>query len=563
MKKVIKQKRLLWVIAGVVISLLLACCFACDNLPEKPDDGTSPEEELSAICPDLHVKVDDSTFDFLSYAPEGVTIEYENVYLNVAGAQKIYYVRDGVRIEKTIYIYGAPLMKKDNADVSESYELSYFDANSLDFLDATDVGIVATDYFGTQLNVTANSTNAYAGEYGTYVYTYTATDRVGNVITKTVSYVITGETAPTVTPAQFDVIDDTATVNVSLTQDEQNSLLIYLDGEYVPASNYTVSNSGIVFDGAYLSQLFDDTANLRIATARWYVDTTVTMVDNADPVFDDLTIKDYIYESGETITLPVPQKTYDKQSFTFGYEVLGSATITATIGENNTVILTNSLGGAIPAGEYTLKVNGLRGSEVKVTKQAPFTVLSTDDWNRTIAPTNTDQFLGDFEAGHNIWAQVVFDSEMNAYKVQRTEGNEEQDIIDGYSGIRVKNNTEVLNKITDNIGNYEYFVMDIYLTAQIGVDFNAIVWNVATKETSTSTTQFYLEEMKVYNESEEVLSGTIERFPKEQWLTVYIGVAGEEHSNRIINDNSGGCNIMYMQYTGEQTFSPYYVRNIA
>lgn len=201
-----------------------------DSSVEKPDDN--PTETVIANVPEkfeLKLSAIDDTTKAADYYLNGVTaskgeesvavaVDLSKVDFTKAGEYEITYSVADTTVTETsvVRIYDMPVITAESETTADWFIATEESALTEKILN----GASAVDSFGTPLTVSvvgefAKNSHGFYGE-GTYNVTLTATDAVGNVATKDVTFTLTNGTAPAID----DVTIDLSNIAVAITDYE-------------------------------------------------------------------------------------------------------------------------------------------------------------------------------------------------------------------------------------------------------------------------------------------------------------------------------------------------------
>ncbi|MBQ4269741.1 MAG: hypothetical protein IJB97_08865, partial [Clostridia bacterium] len=454
---------------------------------------------------DLHVKKGAQISVSL---PDGVTLDTGKVNANEGGMYAITYKFNGESVEKTAYVYDAPAFYQGDGEVSATRSLTYAEANKADFLSADSLGIVARDSFGKKLKISATPDQLYLGKYGDYTVTYTAKDAAGNEITTSVKYTVTGAQAPAITGSTVDVMDESFSVSIDF--GEAKLTEIAFDDIALKTEYYTATETGVTFDASLVEKLglrAKTEYPITLKTDAWCAETTVNFVDEKPNELGDFTCFNYIYLPGETIEMPVPVKT-NRQGYEIFYALNGSE---VDIDERNAKV---TLDGS-KIGKYTLTATAKQDGKADVVRETTFTVCSQEEYDRIIAPCNT-QFENEFGTRSANWGTFLYDPEMRAYK-REVLWNE----ADGHSSVTLNSGSKALYSMMNGYAKYPYVALDLCFDGVIGTDFYSFAFYF-NGGMGKAPVQMHFSSVKIYDaEGYGVLHDDMQG---GEWYTVYVPV---------------------------------------
>lgn len=504
-----------------VAAVLLASVF-CGILCACGDGKT---DVVSAEFSDVHIKLNDTGFDFSAGLTGDVEVDASAVNVNAVGSYEIVYTRQGVEVKKTAYVYGTPTISKGGQEVAERYEITYAQAKAVDFMDAESMDIVAKDSFGGSLKVAAKSNEYFVGRYGEYVVTYTAIDKAGNTVGKTVGYSVTGAVAPTITFDTPDVADDTVIFNIGLTENERDALVIYFGDLCLEEKFYTVSSSGIAVQIEALRQYLENGVRkftVKFDNAEWYAEKEISFTDEQPLALASLPFDNWVYQSIRSFEVPAPQK-QKPQAIDFEYNVKGVSDCEIKLIEDRKVLIVNKVGeGKLDYGAYEITVTAKRGDEEPVVKSAIVGVYDENAYAHVLAPMTNEQHFNLFmETDKDLPDEHIsldFDSEKGAYRVENFTNS-------GYNSIKIVQGSEIADKIEAAINEGDkYLAFDIYSES---IDFaTSNLWLYFNNRAGTATSRQEL----VNNITTSVFvckTGTSERIVNRadiecgEWYSVY------------------------------------------
>lgn len=553
MKRVILKKTTKLLLLCFTLTLA-AFSFALVGCGQSGDsEGTFP-----ATVGDLYIKQGDSTFDFEKGLPDGVTIDCSKVNVDTIGTYEIVYKKDGKTTKKTAFVFGMPVFSKDGGAVKKSYDVSYKQANEMDFFDANTFGIIAKDSFDNAVEIAAQMDRNYIGDYGNYEVKYSATDLAGNTAVIDVTYNVSGATAPTVSIAgKVDVADNEINIMVPLTEPEQNSLYLYVDGKYIEFSQYEKDGESItlsteIFREDLLAGKSD--FELKIDTAEWYVKTNINFRDEKPLVYDKPVFDGRAYMQAESITLPVPQKLMP-QNFRFEYEIRGGDCVIEVTNGGETVTLTNRDGGVLSTGNYTFTIKGVRDEEVVRTDTADFKILTKDEYAdtyvRDVARLDSAENNTGLRAKNDSFITFAYDESMGAYKVTPLKNTQSHE-----NSVMVEGDSETYTKLKDGCDLFTYLAFNMYFSAP-GSE-NGIMFFVATEDGKNTSHGYWFSSELTYTRADNNMK--LENYLAVQsgvWYTIYIQTGG------LMTEVPGGYDFFDQAICeGNDSNSAYWVKNI-
>ena len=355
-----------------------------DSSSEKPDD--KPTETVIANVPEkfeLKLSAIDDTTKAAAYYLDGVTASKngESVAVSV-DLSKVDFTKAG---EYTI-IYSVADSDVTKASLVRIYDLPVITAEdeiTLDWFMATEENaltekiassVSAVDSFNQPLTVaiagefTKNSYGFY-GEGG-YSVTLTATDALGNVATKEVTFTLTNGTAPEIANVAIDL----SNIAVALTDYEVFvDFELYAVGEegLVKLTNkevgYDVNVGGTLFTAEYAAALAAaGETEFVVVLSNAYTTVRATVTDNQAPAFSYAEESSFAYIVGEEFALPQATKNANSvQAIDVRY-TLDGAEYTAAPNE---------------AGEYTYAIEFYRGEEKVLAKEYKIVLVENYGWS--------------------------------------------------------------------------------------------------------------------------------------------------------------------------------------
>ena len=520
-------------------------------------DKKSAEGQFTATVSDMYIKQGDTSFDFNKDLPDGVTVDAGAVDVSKTGAYEIVYSQNGATLKKTAYVFGTPEILFGGEKIGENYEVTYKDAVSKDFSDAETWGITAKDTFGTEIAVKAESDKYFAGDYGSYIYNYSATDLAGNTVSANVTFVVSGSKEVNISAEVPDVADESVTITMSLTEDDIKNLYLYANGEYVDYAYYYKSESGLTINTAAFRDDLERNKKdieLKITTKEWCEKYTLSFTDVKPLVYEEPIFDGRFYAQAEYIELPVPQKELPQQ-FEFEYSAEGASECNVDVTADGTsIIISNRAGGMLALGDYTVKISGVRNSVTEREDEAIISVLTAEDYAvryvKNVAPLDNASDSNGLAPKDASYISFDYDSEMDAYKVTPLKTDNTH-----MNSIMAESDSETLTKLQQGCDMFTYLAFDMYFSAPGSQ--NGITFWVATESGAVGYQGYWFSEI-TYTQTEDNLKlGSYLSVKANTWYTIYIQTGG------LTKEVNGGYDLFDQAICdGASENSVYWVKNI-
>ena len=364
-----------------------------DSSSEKPDDSSSekpddkPTETIIANVPEkfeLKLSAIDEATKAADYYLNGVTaskgeesvavtVDLSKVDFTKAGEYEITYsVTDSDVTETSVVrIYDLPVITAESEMTSDWFMATEESA----LVEKITSSVSAVDSFATPLivSVAGEFTKNSYGFYGAGAYSVmlTATDAVGNVATKEVTFTLTNGFAPEIANVAIDL----SNIAVAITDYEVfvdfDLYAVGADG-LVKLTNkevrYDVNIGGTVFTADYVSTLAAaGETEFVVVLSNAYTTVKATVTDNQAPAFSYAEESSFAYIVGEEFALPQATKDLNSaQAIEVKYTLNG---------EEYTAAPTE-------AGEYTYAIEFYRGEEKVLAKEYNIVLVENYGWSK-------------------------------------------------------------------------------------------------------------------------------------------------------------------------------------
>ena len=294
------------------------------------------------------------------------TLNKDGVDYNKAGVYNISFSYGVSEIHTQLYIYAMPTLYYSGEELSvDTLTISYRQANeSYDFYR----NVTVLDSFGESLDVSISQDSAtYDGGVGEYAVNYSATDCVGNVLTRTITYVVTMENAPVVDDTEFVLGKDSP--EIAADWKNAREAYLYYGGELLANDFYEITENSIAFDEKYLVNLSVGSHDFRVKTVEGIADFTLTILDEGYPVYEMNNLKAE-YALGAAIATEPTSLMDSHEDYTYSY-VLNSVDGEAgeVRDEFGTLYFLDARGEHVSEGSYKLRVTGISADGMKYTER--------------------------------------------------------------------------------------------------------------------------------------------------------------------------------------------------
>lgn len=343
----------------ILLAMFALCTFCACNSGSKSD--TVPE--ITGIK-ELSVKIGEGTDVKLLEGvdvvlPDGSkvkpTIEKEGFDAQTAGEYTITYVYESVKASVKVYVYGAPKIYFNDTEIlSDRIEITFGQAlRSYNFVK----GIKVSDSFGKSLTfVKSDSSADFEKKVGEYNVQYNAQDAVGNVLNKSVTFVVTAGNSP--------VVEDNGTYTFDIEgckipcdlKGETGGLLFDDDGELVNPKNYSFDDEHLILALDYVFDNLGDHSYM-LETNEGIAEFDFTIIDDGKPIFDIENFANEIYIEG-VAHCPLPMdKRPNSAGYTYEYGLKNSLEEDCEVIEKNgLLVFYNANDERLPIGDYVLTV---------------------------------------------------------------------------------------------------------------------------------------------------------------------------------------------------------------
>lgn len=294
------------------------------------------------------------------------TLNKEGVDYNKAGAYDISFSYGISEIYTKLYVYGMPTLYYAGEELTtDTLTISYRQANeSYDFYR----NITVLDSFGESLAVTVSENSAeYDGGVGEYVVNYSATDCVGNFMTRAITYTVTMENAPIISNTEFVLGKDSPAIDVDWKNVRE--AYVYYDGELLGGDFYTITSNTLEFNEQYLVDLSVGTHAFRVKTVEGVTDFTLTILDEGYPVYEMNSLKAE-YALGTAIASEPTPLIASHEAYTYSYTLKTlEGEVCEVRDEFGELYFLDGRGEHASKGSYKLKVTGVSADGMKQTER--------------------------------------------------------------------------------------------------------------------------------------------------------------------------------------------------
>lgn len=312
-----------------------------------------------------------------------VTLDLGDADLSKPGRYLIEYkVGDNVKRE-AVYLYGDISFQINGQDLQgDKLEIDFATAiNSLHFAKIAS----AKDSFGNTITATLVEGDKFDYAVGEYTAKYTATDKAGQTVEKTVTYTVTSDIAMTVqSGVSVKYEQDSVTFKIGL--DGETDVWLMANGGLVSIADYTVTENGLVLKSSYFRTLPAGENTLKLCSVNGSTEFSFTVVDTGKPLFtfDSIYRSNIIAGSPAVYKMPKAQIAGHEYSYTFKVTKNGVAYKAEQKGNN--LLITTTSGKPADAGVYDITVTATNKADTskKTTIKRDFRIYSNqteiDGW---------------------------------------------------------------------------------------------------------------------------------------------------------------------------------------
>ena len=312
-----------------------------------------------------------------------VTVDLGDADLSKPGRYLIVY-KAGENIKReAVYLYGdITFMVNGQKPESDKIEIDFATAiNSLHFAKI----VSAADSFGNQITATLVEGDQFDYAVGEYTAKYTATDKAGQTIEKTVTYVVTSEIEMTVqSGVSVKYEQDSVTFKIDL--DGEKDIWLMANGGLVSIADYVVTEKGLELKSSYFRTLPAGENTLKICSVNGSTEFTFTVVDTGKPLFTF----DSIYKSniiaGSPVVYKMPKAQIAGHEYSYSFKVTKGGVTYKAVQKGNNLLITTASGGNPGAGMYdiTVTATNMADTSKKTTIKRDFRIYSNqaeiDGW---------------------------------------------------------------------------------------------------------------------------------------------------------------------------------------
>ena len=294
------------------------------------------------------------------------TLNKDGVDYNKAGVYNISFSYGVSEIATQLYIYAMPTLYYSGEELTgDTLTISYRQANeSYDFYR----NVTALDSFGESLEVTVSEDSAkYDGGVGEYAVSYSATDCVGNVLMRTITYTVTMENAPVIEDTEFVLGKDSP--SIAANWKDAKEVYLYYGGELLGNGFYEITSNAIVFNEKYLVDLSVGTHDFCVKTVEGVADFSLTIVDEGYPMYEMSSLKAE-YALGAAIATEPTGLIASHEDYTYSYVLTSLAGEACEVrDEFGELYFLDGRGEHVLAGSYKLSVTGISADGTKQTER--------------------------------------------------------------------------------------------------------------------------------------------------------------------------------------------------
>ena len=312
-----------------------------------------------------------------------VTLDLEGADLTKPGRYLITYkAGDNVKRE-AVYLYG-DISFQINGQNLEGDKLEIPFATAITSLHFAKIA-TATDSFGNEIVATLVEGDMFDYAVGEYTVKYSATDKAGQTVEKTVTYTVTSDIEMTV-QSGVSVKYEQESVNFKVDLDGEKDVWLMANGGLVSITDYLVTEKGLELKASYYRTLAPGENTLKICSVNGSTEFTFTVVDTGKPLFtfDSIYKTNIIAGNAAVYEMPKTQIMGHEYSYTFKVTKDGVTYKAQQVGDS--ILFTTSSGKNLTPGIYDITVTATNKADTskKTTIKRDFRIYTNqaeiDGW---------------------------------------------------------------------------------------------------------------------------------------------------------------------------------------
>ena len=312
-----------------------------------------------------------------------VTLDLEGADLTKPGRYLITYkAGDNVKRE-AVYLYG-DISFQINGQNLEGDKLEIPFATAITSLHFAKIA-TATDSFGNEIVATLVEGDMFDYAVGEYTVKYSATDKAGQTVEKTVTYTVTSDIEMTV-QSGVSVKYEQESVNFKVDLDGEKDVWLMANGGLVSITDYLVTEKGLELKASYYRTLAPGENTLKICSVNGSTEFTFTVVDTGKPLFtfDSIYKTNIIAGNAAVYEMPKAQIMGHEYSYTFKVTKDGVTYKAQQVGDS--ILFTTSSGKNLTPGIYDITVTATNKADTskKTTIKRDFRIYTNqaeiDGW---------------------------------------------------------------------------------------------------------------------------------------------------------------------------------------
>ena len=378
-------------VALLVVGML--CLTACTK---KETRGTVTFEGVEEIHAPVGTVTEESLLAGVTAKDSNgkskeVTLNLGDADLTKPGRYLIEYkAGDNVKRE-AVYLYG-DISFQINGQNLEGDKLEIPFATAITSLHFAKIAS-ATDSFGNEITTTLVEGEQFDYSVGEYTVKYSATDKAGQTVEKTVTYVVTSDIEMTV-QSDVSVKYEQESVSFKIDLDGEKDVWLMANGGLVGINDYLVTEKSLELKASYYRTLTPGENTLKICSVNGSTEFTFTVVDTGKPLFtfDSIYTTNIIAGNAAVYEMPQSQIAGHEYSYTFKVTKGGVTYKAQQVGDS--VLFTTSSGKNLTPGIYDVTVTATNKADTskKTTIKRDFRIYTNqkeiDGWQFWHSPSH-------------------------------------------------------------------------------------------------------------------------------------------------------------------------------
>ena len=312
-----------------------------------------------------------------------VSIDLEGADLSKPGCYFVKYTAGNSTKREAVYLYG-DISFLVNGQSLEGDKIEIDFATAIYSLDFSKIAS-ATDSFGNEITVAIVEGDKFDDAVGEYTVKYRATDKAGQTVEKTVTYVVTSDIEMTV-QSGVSVKYEQESVTFKVDLDGESDVWLMANGGLVSVRDYSITKNSLELKASYFRTLAPGENTLKICSVNGSTEFTFTVVDTGKPLFTFDSIYKTNIIAGNAVVYEMPQSQIAGHEYSYSFKVTKNGVSYKAEQRGNNLVITTSSGKSLGAGIYdiTVTATNMADTSKKTTIKRDFRIYTNqkeiDGW---------------------------------------------------------------------------------------------------------------------------------------------------------------------------------------